>query len=94
MSNLLVKASQERGEFFELIGKDVTFASDYISIGGFLLHSKGEKAFISDVEYTTGYWSRFYAGYVEAKISTIQVNGITATCWALNAFEEFQKQRQ
>ena len=88
---LLLKASEERDHFHDLIYKEVTFASDIITIGGHLMHSKGEKAFISDVEYTCGYWSRLYPDiYVQPKISTFRINGIPSTSWKPETFIEFK----
>jgi hypothetical protein len=88
---LLLKASEERDHFHDLIYKEVTFASDIITIGGHLMHSKGEKAFISDVEYTSGYWSHLCPDiYVQPKISTFKINGIPSTSWRPETFVEFQ----
>jgi hypothetical protein len=87
---LLLKASEEREHFHDLIYKEVTFGSDIISIGGHLMHSKGEKAFISDVEYTSGYWSNLCPDiYVEPKISRFKINGIASACWRPETFIEF-----
>ncbi len=91
--NLLLKASEIKLDFYFLIGKEVTFASDYISIGGMLLHAKGEKAFISDVEYTEGYWSRL-GFWIVPKISTFKINGVPSTCWLPTAFEEYNTNNQ
>lgn len=89
----LLKASEEREDFHELIYTDVTFASDIISIGGSLLHKKGEKAFISDVEYTAGRWSRLCPDiYVQPKISSFKINGIPGVCWKPDTFIEFKNQ--
>lgn len=91
---LLLKTSEEREDFHELIYTEVTFASDIISIGGSILHEKGEKAFISDVAYTTGYWSRLCPDiYVQPKISTFNINGIKATSWEPNTFIEFKNHK-
>lgn len=88
---LLVKASEEHDYFYDLIGKDVTFASDIISIGGAILHTKGEKAFISDVEYTPGYWSRLCPDiYISPKISTFRINGISHSMWVPETFIEYK----
>jgi hypothetical protein len=88
---LLLKASEEKEHFFELIGKDITFDSDILSIGGQITYRKGEKAFISDVEYTSGYWSHLCPDiYVQPKISTFKINGIPGTCWKPNTFTEFK----
>ena len=88
---LLLKASEKKEHFFDLIGKEVTFASDIITIGGYISDKKGEKAFISDVEYTSGYWSNLCPDiYVEPKISTFKINGIKSTCWKPETFEEFR----
>ncbi len=88
---LLLKVSEEHDDFNELIGKDITFASDVITIGGQILHSKGEKAFISDVEYTSGYWSRACPDiYVHPKVSTFKINGIKAHCWKPETFLEYR----
>ncbi len=90
----LLKASEEKSDFFDLIGKDVTFASELISIGGQILHSKGEKAFISDVEYTTGYWSNLCPDiYVHPKISTFKINGVPATSFKPQSFIEFKQSK-
>ena len=88
---LLLKASEEKDNFHDLIDKEVTFASDIIYIGGHLMHEKGEKAFISDVEYTSGYWSRLCPDiYVQPKISTFNINGIKATSWKPDTFIEYK----
>jgi len=89
---LLLKASEERSDFHDLIYKEVTFASDIISIGGYIMHTKGEKAFISDVEYMAGHWSRLCPDiYVQPKISTFKINGIPSTSWKPETFEEYKK---
>jgi hypothetical protein len=88
---LLLKASEEREHFHDLIYKEITFASDIISIGGHIMHGKGEKAFISDVEYTSGYWANLCPDiYVEPKISTFKINGIPSTSWRSETFVEFK----
>lgn len=88
---LLLKASEERNHFHDLIYKEVTFASDIITIGGHLMHAKGEKAFISDVEYTAGHWSNLCPDiYIQPKISTFKINGIPSTCWKPETFIEFK----
>jgi len=88
---LLLKASEEKDHFYDLIGKEVTFASDIISQAGFISNVKGEKAFISDVEYTSGYWSNLCPDiYVEPKISTFKINGVPSCCWKPQAFQEFR----
>jgi hypothetical protein len=89
----LLKASEEKDHFYDLIDKEVTFASDIISVGGQLLYAKGDKAFISDVEYTSGYWSRLCPDiYVQPKISSFKINGIPATSWRPETFVEFKQQ--
>lgn len=88
---LLLKASEEKEHFHELIGTDVTFASDIIFINGNIMHSKGEKAYISDVEYTSGYWSNLCPDiYVQPKISTLKINNVTGS-WKPDTFVEFKK---
>lgn len=88
---LLLKASEERENFHELIDTWVTFASDIISNAGSIMYKKGDKAFISDVEYTSGYWSSLCPDlYIEPKISTFKINGIPSTCWKPDTFVEFQ----
>lgn len=89
---LLLKASEEKKEFYELIGTEVTFASEIITIGGQITHDKGKKAFISDVAYVTGYWSRACPDiYIEPKISTFNINGVQAMSWVPDAFIEYRK---
>jgi hypothetical protein len=91
---LLYKASEEREDFYDLIGTDVTFASDIISIGGSLMYHKGEKAFISEVEYTPGRWSSLCPDiYLKPEISTFKINGIPSTCWRPETFEEYPKKK-
>lgn len=91
---LLLKASEEKEDFYNLIGKDVTFASDIIFIGGTISHEKGEKAYISDVQYTPGYWSRLCPDiYVEPKISTFQINNVPGS-WMPDTFVEFKKPKE
>jgi hypothetical protein len=73
----LINASEERADFFELIGTWVTFAGEIITIGGQITHEKGEKAFISDVVYKPGYWSRLCPDiWIAPKISAFQINGV------------------
>lgn len=92
---LLLKASEEHDHFHDLIGKEVTFASEIISIGGAIMHEKGEKAFISDVEYTTGYWSNLCPDiYVQPKISTFKINGVPGCCWKPDTFIEYRTNKQ
>lgn len=92
---LLLKASEEREDFHDLIYKDVTFANDIMSIGGQITYRKGQKAFISDVEYVSGYWSRLCPDiYVQPKISTFKINGIPSTCWRPETFVEFKIKHQ
>lgn len=91
---LLLKASEEKEDFHELIGTEVTFASDIWYVGGQLSHPKGEKGFISDVEYTAGHWSNLCPDiYVEPKISSLKING-TYGCWMPNTFVEFKINKQ
>ena len=74
---LLLKASEEKQDFHNLIDTEVIFASDIITLGGQITHEKGEKAYISDVSYTPGYWSRLCPDiYIQPKISTFQINNI------------------
>lgn len=88
---LLLKASEEKECFHDLISTEVTFANDIIYINGNLMHEKGEKAFISDVEYTSGYWSHLCPDiYVEPKISSFKINGVPGTCWTPDTFIEFK----
>ena len=87
----LLKASEEKEDFYDLIYKDVTFASDIISHAGSLMHEKGENAFISDVEYTAGRWSNLCPDiYIQPKISTFKINGIKAVSWRPETFIEFK----
>lgn len=87
---LLLKASEEKEHFFDLIYTEVTFANDIIYINGNVMHEKGEKAFISDVEYTAGYWSRLCPDiYVQPKISTFKINGVPGASWKPDTFIEY-----
>lgn len=87
----LLKASEEGSDFFDLIYTEVTFANDIIYINGNVMHEKGEKAFISDVEYTAGFWSRLCPDiYVQPKISTFKINGVPGTSWRPETFIEFK----
>ena len=90
-TSLFLKASETHEHFFDLIGTDVTFASDIISIGGAILHTKDEKAFISDVEYVDGHWSRLCPDiYHPPKISLFKINGVYSTCWMPETFVEYR----
>ena len=92
LPHILLKASQEKADFFELIGTDVTFASELITVGGQISHKRGKKAFISDVEYIPGYWSNLCPDiYVEPKINTFRINGINARCYKPDTFVEHRK---
>jgi hypothetical protein len=85
-----VKASEEKADFHELIGRDITFASDIITIGGSVTHTKGEQAYISDVIYTSGYWSNLCPDiYVKPKISSFQINNVPGQ-WKPDTFVEFK----
>lgn len=87
---LLLKASEEREQFYNLIGRSVTFASDIVSVGGQILNKKGERAYVSDVEYTAGYWSGLCPDiYVQPKISTFQINNVTGS-WKPDTFIEYK----
>jgi hypothetical protein len=89
---LLEKASETHECFYELIGQEVTFASDIICISGQITHEKGEKAFISDVEYNPGYWSNLCPDiYVKPKISAFKIYGVSGSCWKPEAFLEYLK---
>jgi hypothetical protein len=89
----LLKASEEKEDFYDLIYKGVTFASDIISYSGSLMHERGEKAFISDVEYTAGRWSNLCPDiYIQPKISAFKINGIKAVSWRPETFIEFKNQ--
>lgn len=91
---LLFKASEEHEDFFDLIDTEVTFDSEIISHAGYIMHEKGEKAFISDVEYTCGYWSNLCPDiYVKPKISAFKINGINSTCWKPDTFLEYKTQK-
>lgn len=88
---LLLKASETGDHFSELIYTEVTFACDIISISGSIMHIKGEKAFISDVEYISGYWSNLCPDiYVKPKISIFKING-TSGCWKPDTFIEYKE---
>jgi hypothetical protein len=88
-----VKASEERADFFDLIDKDVTFACEIIGISGLILHTKGEKAYISDVVYTPGYWSTLCPDiWVQPKISMFQINHVPGH-WRPDTFVEFQTKK-
>lgn len=90
----LLKASEEKDHFRDLIGKDITFAKDIISIDGHIMHTKGEKAYISDIEYTAGYWSHLCPDiYIQPKISTFQINNVRGS-WKPDTFIEFEKQNK
>lgn len=43
---LLLKASEEKEHFHDLIYKDVTFASDIMSIGGQITYRKGPDIYV------------------------------------------------
>jgi hypothetical protein len=89
---LLMKASEEKDHFSDLIYNDITFACDIISISGSLLYKKGEKAFISDVIYNAGYWSNLCPDiYVQPKISAFKINGIPGQTWKPDTFIEFKQ---
>lgn len=89
--NLLLKASEERESFYDLIGTEVHFINDIISHSSNILHEKGEKAFISDVQYRTGFWSNKTDQYYEPEINVFYINGISSTTWSKDAFVEFNK---
>lgn len=86
--NFLQKVSETGECFTHLLDKEVVFKSDILSLGGEVIHHKGEKAFISDVEYTSGHWSRFSPSmYIEPKVTGYKINGIPSTVWHVETFE-------
>ena len=86
------KATEERDEFFELIGTEITFSNDIITIGGQILHNKGDKAVIEDVEYKDGCWSNLCPDiYINPRISIFKLHGIYG-CWTPDSFLEYKKQ--
>lgn len=88
---MLLKTSEIKDEFNDLIGKEVTFANDIITIGGVILHKENEKAIISDVEYVAGYWSKLCPDiYREPKINSVYINDTTHVCYLPNTFLELQ----
>lgn len=88
------KASEEKDCFYGMIGEWVTFSNDIVSIGGNVLHEKGERAYISDVIYTSGYWSNLCPDiYVKPRIVSFQINNITGH-YRPDTFVEYQKQKE
>ncbi len=90
---LLFRASEQHEDFYDLIGTEVTFANNIINISGEMMYSKGEKAFISDVSYCSGYWHRF-GHYEKPLILGIYINGIVESSWNQRAFEELKLIKQ
>ena len=44
---LLLHASAEKTDFYNLLRTEITFSGDIITIGGQITHTKGEKAYIT-----------------------------------------------
>lgn len=77
------------------IGDTVTFANELIYINGNVMHEKGEKAVIRDIEYTGGYWSRLCPDiWVEKKPSGIKLVGLPNVVYTPDTFEEFKIERK
>lgn len=90
MRKILERSSELRQDFYDLIGTEVTFASDIIYINGSIIHKKGEKATVSDVSYNPGHWSKICPDiYDKAKISTLYINGEEDSCWVPDTFIEY-----
>lgn len=86
-----VKASEERADFLDLIDQDVTFSCDIMTIGGQITHTKGEKAYISDIIYVPGYWSTLCPDiWVKPQIRSFQINHVTGH-WKPDTFLEFKQ---
>lgn len=95
MIRRIVKASEEGEDFYNLIGTEVTFACEIITIGGSISHFKGEKAIIRDVSYVKGWWSNICSNlYYPPEISTIHLKGIERTCWIKDTFVEFRQKNK
>lgn len=84
------KASEVHEDFSDLIGVDITFASDIYSSSGFISHKKGEVAFISDVEYTPGYYSVTFQQFMKPKILSFKINGVPSISWRPDTFVEYK----
>ena len=85
-----LKASEEKQDFHDLIGTDVTFANDIITVMGYVSHVKGEKAYISDVIYDAGYYSKCCPDiWNEPKIRMFQINNVPGH-WRIDTFLEYK----
>lgn len=89
----LEKSSETHEAFCDLIGKEVTFANEVINHTGGIMHHKGEKAYISDVEYTPGFWSNSTERYIEPRINTFQINNVRGS-WRPQTFVVFDSTKQ
>ena len=82
------RASASREHFHELIGTEVTFASEIVSDGGRILYEPGDKSLVSDIEYSPGYWSSLCNDiYVSPKIIALVVNN---SIWKPDTFKEYK----
>ena len=94
MKKLLVKASEEKSDFHELIGTEVTFKTDIFNIySGKTWYNKGDKAIISDITYIEGHYSRACPDIWEkSQIVTLQIERELSIGWTPSTFIEFQNE--
>lgn len=70
------------------IGDELTVAREIIDYSS-IVFSAGQKVIVREIEYTGGYYSRFFEMYEPKKISLIKVVGVYG-CWKPSVFVEFE----
>lgn len=85
-----LNASEEHDDFYDLIGTEVTFASQIFTIGGQIMHEQGEKATVADVIYNKGHYYRTLPDiWVKPEIALFKLAGIYGH-WQPEAFLEYR----
>lgn len=67
-------------------GDELTFASEYVTIGGSIIASKGQKGIVEKVCVFKGFWSRG-GDWIPERVSGYKILGISGE-WKPRAFEE------
>lgn len=70
------------------IGDTLTINKDVITYNS-LVFEEGQKVKVRDIEYSGGFYSRFFNTYEPKKISMIKIAGVYG-CWSPRTFKEFQ----
>lgn len=81
-----------KGKWFPQPGDEVTFNCELISIGGQILHTKGEKATVSKTTIREGHWYRPLPDiWVPDELMDVSIVEDRGVCFLPDTFEEFEQ---